>query len=74
MSLVVAYLDIRMRRSHTRSFLRAIRLGDFIAIRVDEASAGFIARLELDLALESLDLFLIQEVAMLISILNALLA
>lgn len=65
-------LDIGVGRS---DLLRGVGdLCDLIAVGVNDASAGLVSSLELDLALKCLDLLLIQEVAMLIAVLDTLLA
>lgn len=46
---------------------------DLVALGVDDAGARLVARLELDLALERLDLLLVQEVAVLVAVLDVLL-
>ncbi len=53
--------------------LGASRQEDLIALGVDDARPRLIACLELNLALESLDLLLVQEVAVLVPVLDTLL-
>ena len=66
-------MHIRMRGGNDR-FRLIRRLRDLVAIGFNKAGACLVARLELNLALKSLDLLLVEEVAVLIAILNALLA
>lgn len=63
-------LYIGMRRGNSSTLLISIRLDDLIAFGINNARAGFVSRLKLNLALKRLDLFLVQKVAKLIAILN----
>jgi hypothetical protein len=78
--LLINALDVWVRRCHASILACGVLrpaaggLGNFVAIRVDDARARLVARLELDLALELLDLLLVQEIAILVAVLDALLA
>lgn len=54
--------------------LRLNGLRNLVAVDINKAGARLVACLELDLALEGLDLLLVKEVAVLIAIFDALLA
>jgi hypothetical protein len=83
LSLLINALDVRVRRRH--AFLRASSrafwvllpaaggLRNLVAVRVDKARARLVAGLELDLALQLLDLLLVEEIAILVAVLDAFL-
>ncbi len=72
--LTTLTFDVGMRRGDRVLWPSTLRLRDLIAIGINNAGACLVPGLELNLALESLDLLLVQEVAVLVTILNALLA
>jgi hypothetical protein len=61
-------LDVGMRWSDTCS----VWLRNFVALGIDQASSGFIAGFEADFSFEGFDLFRIQEITVLVSVLNLL--
>jgi hypothetical protein len=65
-------LHVGMGRRDGRLRLNGLR--NLVAVGINKAGARLVARLKLDLALEGLDLLLVEEVAVLIAIFDALLA
>jgi hypothetical protein len=68
-------LNIRVRRGN--NFLSrptALRRGNFVAIGIDKTCPGLVSCLKLNFSFQRLDLLLVQEIAVLIPVLNALLA
>src|SRR3569833_1776594 len=83
---LLSALDVRVGWGHARRGLpvatrvcgvlgQAVAgLGNLVAIGVDDARARFVARAKLHLAFERLDLLLVQKIAVLVPVLDALLA
>lgn len=73
--LLVDAMDIRMGRGYARNHVGgppAVGGRQLVALLVDNTGPGLVFGLEFDFALELLDLFVIQEVAVLVAVLNFL--
>lgn len=65
--------NIRVRRSDTLVACLFFLRRNLMSLGVDDASSGFVASLEFDFALESLDLLFIQQIAVLVAVLDTFL-
>ncbi|KAK1255792.1 hypothetical protein MKX07_008051 [Trichoderma sp. CBMAI-0711] len=73
--LLVNTLDVRVRRGHAGNHVvgpTAFGHGDFVSLRIDDACLGLVLGLELDFALKRLDLLIVKQVSVLVSVLNLL--